>query len=129
MAFYVKKVHDGVDTLPLPSETDLAPQFGELYECARSHRQLVRLYEAIMERENYFQFYSPTAFGSPQYERLAGKVQGFLLAMEAEETQTETEIIIRKNNRKLLVVEKPMRPESYYEELRDCRRTQEAVFG
>lgn len=132
MAIEVKKFVDGVEYLPDVVDTPLWDLINpdKFYRTKKSDRQIARLYEAIAKRENYFQEYSPTAFGNPDYERIAGTVDGILVAMEAYETEANGQIVIRmaQSGKKILVVDKVKRPKSYFEEERENKELREA-FG
>lgn len=128
MAWHIHKEYDGsVEMLPDVTQTPLWEPYEQSY-CPKSHRQLVKLYDAISRRENYFQFNTPTAFGNPDYSLLVGEVNGLLLAIEAHEANRDGKIIIQKESgRVLLSVDRPQKPKWYYEELRDIRRTLNAL--
>jgi hypothetical protein len=128
MAWHIHKEYDGsVEMLPDVTQTPLWEPY-EQSNCPKSHRQLVKLYDALSRRENYFQFNTPTAFGNPEYSQLVGEVHGILLAMEVDERHRDDKIIIfKENGRVLLTVDKPQKPKSYYEELQDIRRTLNAL--
>lgn len=132
MVYEIKKYFDGVELLPNVVDTPLWDLIDpdKVWNTKKSDRQVARLYEAIAKRENYFQEYSPTAFGNPDYERLAGTVDGILVAMEAREAEENGQIVIRmaQNGRKILVVDKVKRHESYYEAERENKELREA-FG
>lgn len=69
-------------------------------------RQIAGLYRAIADRENYFQENTPTAFGNPEYNFKDGLANGYLRALELEETIEGGQIVIHKNGRKILVIDK-----------------------
>ena len=126
MVWKVKKVkEDGIEYLPDVTDSPLWPVLNPdvNYHCKKSDRQIAGLYSALRERENYFQYYRPTAFGNPDYSRLCGIVTGFLLAMEAEEVLEGEYIVIRKqvSQKKLLVVDKLTRPQGYYQSCKENR--------
>lgn len=120
---------DGVELLPDIVDTPL----WALYDPDRnphlrpSERQLAGLYNALQKRENYFQENSPTAYGNPEYSLYCGVVSGFLQAMDAWESEEKGQIVIRRKQKKLLVVDKVMRPSWYYESRREIRETMEAL--
>lgn len=115
-------MNDGVELLPDVTDTPL----WEFIDPDRNLttrkmlRQIAGLYQAIHDRENHYQMNTPPMFGDPEYTRKHGIVQGFLMAMEAEETGENGRIVVRTfaTGRKLLVVDKLNRPEWYYAELR-----------
>ena len=80
------------------------------------------LYIALSKRENYYQLYSPTAFGNTEYARLDGFVCGILQATGWEEIQDESYIIIKRNNRKILILQKLSKPQSYYEDKKEIAK-------
>lgn len=80
------------------------------------------LYIALSKRENYYQLYSPTAFGNTEYARLDGFVCGILQATGWEEIQDESSIIIKRNNRKILILQKLSKPQSYYEDKKEIAK-------
>lgn len=117
------------------SEDNLLPDVTETYiftdyeknpsDCMRC---LYWLYIALSKRENYYERNSPTAFGDPGYTRYVGMVTGILMVTGWEEILTEDQIIIKNKKRKILVVDRIKRSESYYKEkseinelLRDLR--------
>lgn len=133
VALEIKKItRDGVEFLPSIEDTSLWAFYNPESNCHsnKSERQLVGLYNAIRDRENYFQEHTPTPFGSPTYNTYSGIVCGFLQAMEAWESEESGQIIIRKSrsNRKLLVIDKVTLPASYHESRREISETL-AAFG
>lgn len=84
---------------------------------------LAALYKAIEQRENYYQLNSPTAFGDPQYRYYCGVVVGFLQGMELEEIVENEKIVIKGNNRKIMVIDKVNRPKSYHNFLKEINDT------
>lgn len=80
------------------------------------------LYIALSKRENYYQLYSPTAFGNTDYARLDGLVCGILQATGWEEIQDESSIIIKRNDRKILTLQKLSKPRSYYEDKKEIAK-------
>ena len=107
----------------IKSEENLLPDITDTeifkdYENNQSDymRCIYFLYIALSKRENYYQLYSPTAFGNTEYARLDGFVCGILQATGWEEIQDESYIIIKRNNRKILILQKLSKPQSYYED-------------
>lgn len=84
-------------------------------------RQIAGLYRAIADRENYFQENTPTAFGNPEYNLRMGIVRGYMQALELEEAVENEQIVIRKNGRKILVVDKIKRSIAYYRDMAEIR--------
>jgi len=117
-----KDLENGIEFLPHVSKTDLRGGFyGEKadQDVTATEIQLAKLYQAIADRENYYQLNTPAAFGNPEYTLLVGIVRGFLMALEAEETIRESTIIISKNSRKLLEIDSIHRHKWYYESVRN----------
>lgn len=128
MGYIVKKDTTGtVERLPYITETPIWQDF----DCATPSKPAVLaalLYSAVADRENYFQDYTPTPFGNPRHEYLAGLVHGIKLAAGIEEETADGRLIFRKGKRKVLVVDKVRRPASYYEAAKDNAETLRA-FG
>lgn len=80
------------------------------------------LYIALSNRENYYQLNSPTAFGDTDYARFDGLVCGILHATGWEEIQDESSIIIKRNNRKILILPKLSKPKKYYEDKKEIAK-------
>lgn len=113
----------------IKSEENLLPDITDTeifkdYENNQSDymRCIYFLYIALSKRENYYQLYSPTAFGNTEYVRLDGFVCGILQATGWEEIQDESSIIIKRNNRKILILQKLSKPQSYYEDKKEIAK-------
>lgn len=113
----------------IKSEENLLPDITDTeifkdYENNQSDymRCIYFLYIALSKRENYYQLYSPTAFGNTEYARLDGFVCGILQATGWEEIQDESYIIIKRNNRKILILQKLTKPQSYYEDKKEIAK-------
>ena len=113
----------------IKSEENLLPDITDTeifkdYENNQSDymRCIYFLYIALSKRENYYQLYSPTAFGNTEYARLDGFVCGILQATVWEEIQDESYIIIKRNNRKILILQKLSKPQSYYEDKKEIAK-------
>lgn len=113
----------------IKSEENLIPDITDTeifkdYENNQSDymRCIYFLYIALSKRENYYQLYSPTAFGNTEYARLDGFVCGILQATGWEEIQDESYIIIKRNNRKILILQKLSKPQSYYEDKKEIAK-------
>ena len=113
----------------IKSEENLLPDITDTevfkdYENNQSDymRCIYFLYIALSKRENYYQLYSPTAFGNTEYARLDGFVCGILQATGWEEIQDESYIIIKRNNRKILILQKLSKPQSYYEDKKEIAK-------
>lgn len=113
----------------IKSEENLLPDITDTeifkdYENNQSDymRCIYFLYIALSKRENYYQLYSPTAFGNTEYARLDGFVCGIFQATGWEEIQDESYIIIKRNNRKILILQKLSKPQSYYEDKKEIAK-------
>lgn len=113
----------------IKSEENLLPDITDTeifkdYENNQSDymRCIYFFYIALSKRENYYQLYSPTAFGNTEYARLDGFVCGILQATGWEEIQDESYIIIKRNNRKILILQKLSKPQSYYEDKKEIAK-------
>lgn len=118
-----KKMCGDIEMLPDLVDTPLWRAITPEY-CSNStkrDRQIAGLYRAIADRENYFQENTPTAFGNPEYSFKDGVADGYLRAMELEETVENEQIVIRKNGRKILVIDKIKKPSAYYKDLAEIR--------
>ena len=125
MPWIIKKVMCG-DTEMLPDLVDtplwkaVTPEY-----CSNPTKRDIRiagLYEALSERENYFQENTPTAFGNPEYNLYVGMVRGYMQALELDETTEGERIIIRKNGKAILIVDKVKKPSGYYQSVLENRK-------
>lgn len=121
---YVIKAEDNL--LPHITETDIFSDYEK--NPSDYMRCLYWLYVALLKRENYYEINSPTAFGDPKYTRYVGMITGILMVTGWEEILTEDQIIIKNKRRKILVVDRIKRSDSFYKEkaeinelLRDLR--------
>lgn len=122
---HIKKiVVDNVEYLPHIADTVLMTKWE--YGTTRD-KQRAALYNAVAERENYFQDHSVVAFGNLDYARCEGVVLGICVALELEENTTENTIVFRRGNTKFLEVDKIKRPEKYYEEKRELKEFLECL--
>ncbi len=130
MIYEIKKLvdSDGNELLPDIVDTPIWEDYDEL-DGNKSLKFIITLYTAITKRENYYQYHSPTAYGNPVYSNYCGIVTGLLQAYEMEETVVDNKIIISKNNRKKLVVDKIKRSRSYYDSVKDINDTMRNLFG
>lgn len=124
--YRIEKVMSG-DTELLPDIVD-TPIWNEhdIFNNSKISKRiqlLAALYKAIEQRENYYQLNSPTAFGNPQYRYYCGVVVGFLQGMELEEIVENEKIVIKGNNRKIMVIDKVNRPKSYHDSLKEINDT------
>ena len=90
--------------------------------------ELYSLAKCVCDVLNYFQENSPDAFGNAPYARLVGYMNGFIHGSKMDLEQGEDMWIIRKGNRKILCIEVPRKPQSYYDDLKDNAETIAAVF-
>lgn len=81
MLYIIHKYIDGVELLPDITETPLWKDY-DSFDCTPQHRRICVLYQLLAKRENYYQFYSPTAYGNPDYSMYCGEVSGFLNALD-----------------------------------------------
>lgn len=114
-----------VELLPDIVETDIWKDFNDGC-CSKRTEFIVFLYSAISQRENYFQLNSPTAFGNPDYNYYCGVVAGILQASGYEEVRDDNQIVIKKGSRKVLIIDKVKRPQSYYN---NCKENKEMLEG
>ena len=91
--------------------------------------KMFSLGKPICDVLNYYQENSPDAFGNAPYARLEGYMNGYLCGREMELEKGEDLWIIRKGKRKILAVEVPEKPQSYYDDLKDNAETRKRVFG
>lgn len=121
-----KIINESVEYLPFWEDTELRNDYNEF--CPNKRMKLITdLYSAVMNRENYYQYNTPTMYGNPDFDFKCGVVHGILLAGNIEEEQTETEFIYRKGKRKILVVDKLNRPRAYHESRAENARTRRAL--
>ena len=116
---HIKKILvDGTEYLPHIADTPLM----EKWESGSAlDRNKAMLYNALVERENYFQDHSVVAFGNLDYARCEGVVTGICLVLNLEEDYTDETIIFRKNGKKFLVVDRLNKPERYFDEKRELK--------
>ena len=116
---HIKKIIiDNIEYLPHIADTPLMDkwEYG-----TTTDKQKAVLYNAVVDRENYYQDHSVTAFGNAEYARYEGVVLGICQALELDENTTETTIVFRKNGRKFLEIDKISRPQRYYEDRRELK--------
>lgn len=123
--YKVEKIISGsLELLPDIVDTSIWKDFdGFNNKCTKTVRLVGGLYKAIEQRENYYQLNSPTAFGDPQYRYYCGLVNGILQGAELEEIVEDDKIIIKRNNRKILVVDKIKRSQAYYDSVKENSKT------
>lgn len=100
-----KIIYNGFEMLPDMTNTVIWAEFDKS-GCSNRVKLLALLYDAISKRENYFQFNTPTAFGNPEHAKCCGIVTGMLLASGMTESIDDNCIIVKKGNRKVLVIDK-----------------------
>lgn len=91
--------------------------------------KMYSLGKPICDVLNYFQENSPDAFGNAPYARLEGYMYGYIHGSKMELERGEDLWIVRKGKRKILAVEVPKKPQSYYDDLKDNAETRRSVFG
>lgn len=87
------------------------------------------LAKPICEVLNYFQENSPDAFGNAPYARLEGYMYGYIHGAKMDLEREKNYWTVKKGNRKILVIEVPKKPQSYYDDLKDNAKTRQRVFG
>ena len=128
MKYYVPKLVDGeIELLPDITETEIFNDWDDVY-APKSVRIVAALYQAVMNRENYYQFNTPTAFGNPDFAMMQGIVLGIEMAEEIEETVKGEKLCFRKGGKTILEVDKIRLHKSYYDAKRDNAETLRA-FG
>lgn len=83
----------------------------------------------VQDWQNYWNFSTPTAFGNPDYNYLSGQFTGYIMAKEFVEEETDKQIILKKNNKKLWVIDKVQKPQSYYEAENENREVLNTLFS
>ena len=91
--------------------------------------KMFSLGKPICDVLNYYQENSPDAFGNAPYARLEGFLSGYICGGKMELEKNEELWIVRKGKRKILGVEVPKKPQSYYDDLKDNAETRRKVFG
>lgn len=119
-----KKMCGDIEFLPDLVDTPIWKKYSLDYCSNPTKRniQIAGLYKAIADRENYFQENTPTAFGNPEYNLHMGIVRGYVQALDLEESVENNQIVISKNGKPILIVDKIKRPQSYYETQRENRQ-------
>ena len=123
---HIKKiVVDGVEYLPPIAETKLF----EPWEQNKSKQAVNKalLYNAVADRENYFQDHSVTAFGNAEYERAVGVVQGICLILGLEETIVGRKIVFKKGERTYLSVAQVKKTKAYKREKKELDELMNAL--
>ena len=91
--------------------------------------KMFSLGKPICDVLNYYQNNSPDAFGNAPYARLEGFLGGYISGAKMELERGEDLWIVRKGKRKILAVEVPKKPQSYYDDMKDNAKTIRSVFG
>ena len=117
-----KIILDDLELLPDIVDTPIWKDYNEV-NCSKNVRVIAALYNAIKQRENYYQLNSPTAFGDPQYRYYCGLVDGILQGSEMEEIRNDNFIVIKRNNKKILVIDKIKRSQVYYDSVKEINDT------
>ena len=91
--------------------------------------KMFSLGKPICDVLNYYQENSPDAFGNAPYARLEGFLSGYLCGAKMELDKDKDLWVVRKGKRKVLAVEVPKKPQSYYDDLKDNAKTLREVFG
>ena len=128
MKYYVPKIIDGeIELLPDITSTCIFKDWDDIY-ASKSVRVVAALYQAVADRENYYQFHTPTAFGNPDYTMMQGIVIGIERAEEINEVPKDGKIYFQKGKRTILVVDKIKLHRSHYEAQKEIREIRQA-FG
>lgn len=125
-----KTMSNDIELLPDIADTSLIQDFeaaGYSTHNRKTKTLIALLYHAISQRENYYQTYTPTAYGDPQYKYYCGLVIGILQASGMCEVTEDEYIVIKKNNRRLLIIDKIKRPQSYYDACKEISKTMRAL--
>lgn len=123
----VKVEKDGeIEFLPYPEILNLGlAEFGFTAAEERNYR----LYKAIADRENYFQFNEPTAFGSPQYERLDGILYGLLIGYRLNIIENNDEIIVQTQAHKTIMkIQRPKKTEWFKQRRKEVIELKKGLF-
>lgn len=112
----------GVELLPDIVDTPIWKDYDEI-KCKKGAKFAAILYNAVRDRENYYQENTPTAFGDPKYSRQCGFVAGILQGAGLEEKSDGGKITFMKNGKPFLVVDKISRTDAYYDAVRDNGET------
>lgn len=100
-----KIVRDGKVLLPCIKDTSIWKDYNK--DCNKNIRLIAMIYEAIANRENFYQ-QTPTAIVNPQYNYYCGVVVGLLKGNFLEEKISEDAIIIKDKDKRILVIEQPI---------------------
>ncbi len=83
-----------------------------------------RIYKAIADRENYYQYNDPTAFGNPQFARLDGILYGMAIGYGVDIVEFTNEIRVYTQGHKLIIrVQRPKRTPWYKEKKKEAIET------
>ncbi len=76
--------------------------------------EIYSIAKCICDVLNYYQENSPDAFGNAEYQRLCGFMEGYLCGMKLTLKRNEADWIVSKGKRKILSIEVPKKPDSYF---------------
>lgn len=102
----------------------------ELFD--ESDKKTFKLYSLAKACADVLMYYienTPDAFGNAPYARLDGFMNGYLIGAGLEINYKKTEWDIVKGKRIILRIEVPQLPRSYYEAVKENRKTLREVFG
>lgn len=112
-----KNIDDvGVERLPDITETILWD------ETAEEISVVGHLYMAIAKRENHYQDHTPPAFGDPDYVSYCSLANGILIGSGMKESLEDDKIIIRKEKRTIMVIDKIARNPEYKKAVEENHR-------
>lgn len=111
----IKCVTDESGNQYLPHFVD-TPLFAEEDLCSLTKRQeqLLVLYKAIADRENYWYTNKPTAFGNPEFSMASGIVTGMVAGLGWDYQEVDGWIIIKVKSRVVLKIQKPQKSHGYW---------------
>lgn len=117
--FKVEKIISGdIELLPSVEDTLIWKSYNKNLETGHMN-VIIRLYQALYYRENYFQLNTPSAFGDTRYSYFCGVVDGILQSNNMEEIRKDDSIIIKRSGRKILIVDKLNRPQVYKDSIEE----------
>lgn len=119
-----------IEYLPYFADTQFWKEMDE-FNLSRRDEDIIMVYNAICDVENYWINNKPTAFGNPDYSRKHGKMVGLIGGLHwdySEETIDGIEfIVIRSGKRKIMTIQRPKKPEHYWDAKRENQKTLEAL--
>lgn len=123
----VKVDKDGeIEFLPYPEILNMGlAEFG----LTAAEERNFRVYKAIADRENYFQFNEPTAFGNPTYNRLDGILYGLLMGYGLDIMEEQEEIRVYTQGHKLIMkIQRPKKTEWFKEKRKEVIEIRKQIF-